>query len=122
MYDNLKNVLNPSVKIVNFIKSRRLFERLCQELGSIHKSLLLHIEVHWLPRGKVLTRLAELREEIAKSLDEKSDLVKLLRDEEFIPKFTNLADIFSKLNELNLFLQGTEGADIFAVHAKSEVS
>jgi hypothetical protein len=29
-----------------------------------------------------------------------------------------LADIFSKHNELNLYLQGTEGADIFAVHDK----
>jgi len=29
-----------------------------------------------------------------------------------------LADIFSKLNELNLYLQGTDRADIFAVHIK----
>uniref|UniRef100_A0A0L8G9Z5 DUF4371 domain-containing protein n=1 Tax=Octopus bimaculoides TaxID=37653 RepID=A0A0L8G9Z5_OCTBM len=44
--DNFENVLNTSVKIVNFIKSKplqsRLFEKLCEEMGSDHKSLLLH--------------------------------------------------------------------------------
>jgi hypothetical protein len=67
---------------------------------------------------KVLTILVGLREEVAIFLDEKSDSEKSLRDEEFIPKLAYLADIFSKLNELNLYLQGTEGADIFAVHDK----
>ena len=56
---DLKNVLNTSIKIVNFIKSKplqsHLFEKLCKEMGSNHKSLLLHTEVHWLSRGKVLT-------------------------------------------------------------------
>lgn len=40
MPDNLKNVLNTSVKIVNFIKTRplqsRLFEKLCEEMGNSH--------------------------------------------------------------------------------------
>ncbi|XP_050523920.1 zinc finger BED domain-containing protein 5-like [Daktulosphaira vitifoliae] len=76
--DNLKIVLNTSVKIVNFIKTRplqsRLFERLCEEMGSSHKSLLLHTDVRWLSRGKVLTRLVELREEVALFLKEKTDL------------------------------------------------
>ncbi|XP_026821623.1 zinc finger BED domain-containing protein 5-like [Rhopalosiphum maidis] len=122
MPDNLKNVLNTSVKIVNFIKTRplqsRLFEKLCEEMGNSHRSLLLHTEVRWLSRGKVLTRLVELREEVALFLKEKTDLAQFLYNEEFILKLTYLADIFSKLNELNLYLQGTQGADIFAVHDK----
>ena len=69
MPDNLKNVLNITVKIVNLIKARplqsSLFEKHCEEMGSNHKSLLLHEEVHWLSRGKVLTRLVELRKEFA---------------------------------------------------------
>ena len=118
--DNFKNVLNTSVKIVNFIKSKplqsRLFEKLCEEMGSNHRTLLLHTGIQWLSTGKVLTRLGELREEVAMFLEGKFDFAKCLRDEEFILRLTYLADIFSKLNELNLYLQGTQG--IFEVHDK----
>ena len=58
--DDFKNVLKTSVKIVNFIKSTflqlRLFEKLCKEMRSNHKSLLLHTEIRWLSRGKVLKK------------------------------------------------------------------
>lgn len=53
---------------MNFIKAKplqsRLFDKLCEDMGSLHKSLLLHTEVRWFSRGKVLTRLVELREEV----------------------------------------------------------
>ena len=59
----LKCVLDSAVKIVNFIKSRplqtRLFAIRCDEMGSEHKTLLLHSEVRCLSRGKVFTRLYE---------------------------------------------------------------
>ncbi|XP_013793786.2 zinc finger BED domain-containing protein 5-like, partial [Limulus polyphemus] len=120
--DDFKSVLNTSIKIVNLIKSKPLqsclFEKLCEEMGSNHKSLLLHTEVRWLSRGKVLTRLTELREEVAIFLEGKSDFARYLRNEEFVLRLTYLADIFSKLNELNLYLQGAEGISIFAVHEK----
>ena len=65
---DLKSVLNAAIKIVNFIESRplqtRLFITLCHKMGSHHKSLLLHSEVRWLSRGKVLTCLYELRDEV----------------------------------------------------------
>ena len=66
----------------------------------------------------MLTRLAELREEVAIFLEGKCDFAKYLCDEEFILRLTYLADIFSRLIELNLCLQGTEGISIFAVHDK----
>ncbi|GBM06228.1 Zinc finger BED domain-containing protein 5 [Araneus ventricosus] len=66
--DSLKEVLNQSVKIVNFIKANssntRLFKSLCGDMGSLHTTLLLHTEVRWLSRGNVLTRLFELRHEV----------------------------------------------------------
>ncbi|XP_057667358.1 zinc finger BED domain-containing protein 5-like [Diorhabda carinulata] len=64
MPSNLKLVMDEAVKIINFIKSRplqsRLLSLLCEDYGSKHKTLLLHIEVRWLSLGKTLTRLFEL--------------------------------------------------------------
>ena len=64
---DLRSVLDAAIKIVNFIKSRplqtRLFTTLCDEMGFHHKSLLLHSEVRWLLRGKILTRLYKVRDE-----------------------------------------------------------
>lgn len=64
----LKSVLDQSVNIVNTIKTKalntRLLKALCEEMGSEHTKLLFHTEVRWLSRGKVLTRLFELRDEV----------------------------------------------------------
>ncbi|XP_035225125.1 zinc finger BED domain-containing protein 5-like [Stegodyphus dumicola] len=64
----LSTTLSDAVKIVNFIKLHatncRLFHTLCEDFGSFHISLLLHTEVRWLSRGKVLTRLFELKSEV----------------------------------------------------------
>jgi hypothetical protein len=66
MPSKFRTVLAHSVKIINFIKASpmnsRLFSLLCDDMGSEHKQFLLHFEVRWLSRGKVLTRLFELRE------------------------------------------------------------
>ena len=64
---DLKNVLNIAVKIVIAIRSRplnsRLFQTLCESVDSQHDHLLLHAEVRWLSRRRVLSRVFELREE-----------------------------------------------------------
>lgn len=107
----LKTVLDQSVKIVNFIKSRalnsRLFTILCNEMGSDHNKLLLHTEVRWLSRGKVLTRLFELRSEVQIFLSEyKVELSHWFSDELWLARLAYLADIFGRLNDLNSSLQG----------------
>ena len=59
MPDSLKDVLDTTVKMVNFVKARLLnscvFFPLCNVMGSDHAMLLQHTEVRWLSRGKVLT-------------------------------------------------------------------
>lgn len=37
---------------------------MCADLESHHQSLIQHIEVRWLSRGRVLNRLYELRDEL----------------------------------------------------------
>lgn len=121
---NLKTVLDQAVKAVNFIKSRplqtRLFSVLCGEMGSDHQQLLLHTEVRWLSRGKVLTRLFELRDEVRVFfLDSKFELAHCFSDFEWLAKLGYLADIFSHLNALNLALQGS-AVNMFKVQHKVE--
>ena len=121
---DLKSVFNAAIKIVNFIKSRplqtRLFTILCNEMGSLHKSLLLHSEVRWLSRGKVLTRLFELRDEVYLFLmDRKHELAANLTDPDWIVKLLYLSCIFEKLNSLNLSLQG-ESMNILTANSKIE--
>ncbi|KRY57167.1 Zinc finger BED domain-containing protein 5 [Trichinella britovi] len=43
--------------------------------------------------------------------------IEVLHDEKFVLKLTYLVDICSKLNELNLYLQGMDAADIFSTLA-----
>ncbi len=111
MPDNLKSVLDSVVKTVNFIKARqmnaRLFCVLCEEMGSEHVQLLLHTEVRWLSRGKVLSRLFELHKEVQMFLqDTNFPLSDIFEDTVWLSQLAYLSDIFSRLNELNLGLQG----------------
>lgn len=108
----LKSVLNEAVKTVNFIKARalnsRLFHNLCDEMDSVHKQLLLHTEVRWLSRGKVITRVFELRHEIMVFLSDTDFQYRdRFSDELWLSRLAYLADIFSMLNEVNRKLQGS---------------
>lgn len=123
---DLKDVLNEAVKIVNYVKSRplqsRLFAKACEEMGSQHQSLLLHTEVRWLSRGKVLARLFELRNElqvffIGEDLSAPSKYAEFLRNEKWLMRCAYLADIFGKLNEVTTSLQRKD-TTTFAVRDK----
>lgn len=122
--DDLQNVLNESVKIVNFIKTRplksRVFSLLCEEMGSLHKKLLLHTEVRWLSGGNVLRRLFELHNELRIFfMDHKFDLSAKLYDLKWLLQLAYLADIFEKMNVWNLSLQG-DNVDVFFVEKKTD--
>uniref|UniRef100_A0A3P9J416 DUF4371 domain-containing protein n=1 Tax=Oryzias latipes TaxID=8090 RepID=A0A3P9J416_ORYLA len=108
-----KGVLNDSIKVLNFIKSRplnaRLFRSLCENTGAEHTELLLHPEVRWLSRGRVLSRLFELPAEVHTFLTEHgSPHATMFENTDWLSKLCYLADIFRKLNELNMSLQGKD--------------
>ncbi len=123
---SLNEVLLTAVKIVNFIKSRplqsRLFTAFCIEMGAEHQQLLLHTEVRWLSRGKVLTRLYELRVETKLFLeqhDKEQRFHPYITSLDWIARLAYLSDIYEKVNVLNLSLQGP---DSNIIHSSSKIN
>ncbi|XP_029803708.1 zinc finger MYM-type protein 6 isoform X2 [Suricata suricatta] len=121
----LHKILLQSAQILSFIKSNasnsRMLTILYEEMGSEHVNLPLHAEVRWISRGRILTRLFELRHEIEIFLNQKhSDLAKYFLDEEWVAKLAYLSDIFSLINELNLSLRGTM-TTLFNLYNKMDI-
>lgn len=68
-------------------------------MDSEHNQLLLHCEIRWLLRGKVLFRVWELRDEIKLFLMEQQfQLHDRLTDFSWLVKLAYLSDIFTHLN------------------------
>ena len=89
--ENLAIVFKAVVSVANYIKSRplntRLFRALCDEMGAELSGLLFHLTVRWLSRGKVLEKVATLREETHAFLKEQNhELADRFRDDEWIAK------------------------------------
>lgn len=120
MPDDLKRVLDGAVKIINYVKSRPLQARLLklttEDLGLDHFHLLLHTEVRWLSRGKILSRLFELKDALLVTFTDNA-LIQQLTDFEWLVKLGYLSDIFEKINETTTSLQGKGGAHIEKVRA-----
>ena len=102
---DLNEVLEVVVKTVNFIKTRplkaRLFQRLCDELGADHNNLLFYCNARWLSKGKVLSRVYELRNEIFIFLKEENHtLATTFEDEIFLTQLAYLCDIFCEIKSI----------------------
>uniref|UniRef100_A0A3B4YYJ5 SCAN domain-containing protein 3-like n=1 Tax=Seriola lalandi dorsalis TaxID=1841481 RepID=A0A3B4YYJ5_SERLL len=108
--DDLSDTLATVVKVVNFIKGRptnkRLFAQLCED--EAHQTLLLHTEVRWLSRGRVLVRFVELQDKIEEFLQTHNPALSEKMTESFWIKTAYLADVFTLYNETNKRLQGAE--------------
>ncbi|XP_070408067.1 general transcription factor II-I repeat domain-containing protein 2B-like [Nothobranchius furzeri] len=105
-----EHVMTPVVKIINSIRSKakqhRIFKVLLEELSAEYGDLLLHTEIRWLSRGRVLQRFFPLLCEIKKLMQSKGEDISLLEDIEWILDLAFLTDITGKLNHLNCELQG----------------
>lgn len=141
MSSELNDTLKDAVKIINNIKSNplhsRIFSLICKEMESEHQNLLFHADIRWLSRGRTLSRLHELCEELstyfkrfiaekkskeakkrktknAKGKPEKPEklieeiLLEKINDQNWLSTLAYLADIFESLNDLNLQMQGRQ--------------
>lgn len=101
------------VSMVNTIRARVLnhqqFQSLFEDMKAKYRDVIYHNSVQWLSLGKVLKWLWELQNEIFFFLDIKwisYDFVTKMGCEEWRYEMMFSADIFEKLNELNMTLQG----------------
>src|SRR6218665_1897661 len=110
--DALKNVMDMVVKTVNFIRANplnhRQFKTLLEEYEGHYGDLVLHTDVRWLSKGKVLARFLDVIEEIKIFLrvKAKEELLNYLETPVFIARLAFLTDTTDHLNKLNLKFQG----------------
>jgi hypothetical protein len=110
--EDLKQVLHVAVNMVNFIEQRplksRMFAKLSENMQKDHVNLLQHTEVRWLSRGKVLTGVFELREELLLFFKDnnKASFSDFLQDTKWLLKLAYLTDVYQHLNTLNTSMQG----------------
>lgn len=111
--EDLKQVLDATVNMVNYIKQcplkSRMFAKLCENnMQKDHVTLLLHTEVRWLSRRKVLTRVFELREELLLFFKDnnKASFSDCLEDTQWLLKLPYLADIYQHLSTSITSMQG----------------
>lgn len=105
-----EHVMKTVVKIINSIRAaamqHRLFQQLLQDEDAEYADLILHTEVRWLSRGKILTRFLCLINEIKQFLALRNQEYAELSDQSWLADLGFLTDITVKLNELNMEMQG----------------
>ena len=108
-----KDIIEPAVRVVNIIRARapnhRQFQSLLEDDEAQYSDVLYHNIVRWLSLGNVLKRVWNLRNEILLFLDMKGiecDFLTNMHSDEWKCDFMFAIDIFEKLNELNVILQG----------------
>jgi hypothetical protein len=90
-------------------------------MDSEHYQLLLHSEIRWLSRGKVLSRLFELKDEVRLFFIEHKSFSssECMNDYSWLATLAHLSNIYTHLNALNLNLQEVH-VTIFKVENKIE--
>uniref|UniRef100_K7GCV0 Uncharacterized protein n=1 Tax=Pelodiscus sinensis TaxID=13735 RepID=K7GCV0_PELSI len=109
---SFQHVMNVVIKIINSIRVKplqhQLFKALLEDIDDKQSDIILHAEVQWLSKGKVLARFLSLLEEIKEFLKSTNQNFEQLEDSSWLMDLAFLADITGKLNILNLELQGKD--------------
>uniref|UniRef100_A0A3Q3AU70 HAT C-terminal dimerisation domain-containing protein n=1 Tax=Kryptolebias marmoratus TaxID=37003 RepID=A0A3Q3AU70_KRYMA len=108
--EQLGEVMSLVIQMFNFTFARALNDRqsktLLDEVGNSYPSLLLHSNVRWLLRVKVLSRFAACMSEIQTFFKMKNVEYPELANTEWLLKFFYLVDMTEHLNQLNVKMQG----------------
>uniref|UniRef100_A0A671LBA9 Uncharacterized protein n=1 Tax=Sinocyclocheilus anshuiensis TaxID=1608454 RepID=A0A671LBA9_9TELE len=104
----LRDVISLVIRVVNFIVARALNEH----------HLLLHSNVRWLSKGRVLARFAACLDEVKAFLEKKGITHPELTDQDWLCKFYYLVDITGHLNQLNVRMQGHGNTQLVSFTSK----
>ncbi|XP_073702034.1 SCAN domain-containing protein 3-like [Garra rufa] len=110
------DVMETIMKLVNYLRAssalqHRLLRAFLTEVNAAYDDLLLHNNVRWLSKGRVLERFWAIRKDLEMFLSQQKNVkashyLDFLRDNDTMEAVAFLVDITSHLNELNLKLQG----------------
>ena len=113
-------VMDTMMRMINFLRAssslqHRLLREYLHEVEAEADDLLLHNNIRWLSKGRVLERFWAIREDIGAFLSQlrsnKATLFsRFLEDDEKMHIVAFLVDITSHLNQLNLKLQGKDNS------------
>lgn len=114
--DEYAEVMKTMMKIINFLRASSscqhcMLREFLKEVDTNSDDLLLHNNVRWLSKGRVLERFWSIRHEVTAFLEQlesqkAANFSVFLNDEKNMGIVAFLADIMSHLNGLNLQLQG----------------
>ncbi len=118
--DEHAEVMNTMMKMINFLRAsssyqHRMLREFLREVDANADDLLLHNNVRWLSKGRVLARVWSIRREVAYFLTElvsqkATQFSLFLENKKQMDNVAFLVDITSHLNELNLRLQGKDNS------------
>ena len=118
--DEHAEVMNTMMKMINFLRAsssyqHRMLREFLREVDADADDLLLHNNVRWLSKGRVLERFWSIRREVAAFLAElrsqkATQFSLFLENEKQMDNVAFLVDITSHLKELNLRLQGKDNS------------
>ncbi|XP_061882828.1 general transcription factor II-I repeat domain-containing protein 2-like isoform X2 [Entelurus aequoreus] len=109
-------IMTTMMKLINFLRAssalqHRLLRTFLSEVDAAFDDLLVHNNVRWLSKGRVLERFWAIREELQVFLSQQNSakakqFLEFLQNAGKMEAVAFLADITSHLNDLNLKLQG----------------